>query len=59
LDADGEITAEEMIPNTHECLAALSQRYPGAVIAMETGTHSPWISRLFRWRQHVFNDPMR
>jgi transposase len=33
--------------NTRECLTALAQRFPGATIAMETGTHSPWVSRLF------------
>lgn len=34
LDADGEITAEELVVNTRECLEAFSQRFPGAVIAM-------------------------
>lgn len=52
LDAAGEIIAEEWIANTRECLEAFSERFPGAVIAMETGTHSPWISRLFQARSH-------
>lgn len=47
LDAEGEILAEDQIPNTKSDLEALSRRYPNATIAMETGTHSPWISRLF------------
>jgi len=41
LSASGEILAEEVIPNTRECLAAYAARYPGATIIMETGTHSP------------------
>ena len=46
LDAAGEILAEEVIVNTREVLTAFCGRYPGATIVMETGTHSPWISRL-------------
>jgi transposase len=46
LDAAGEIVAEEVIVNTREVLIAFCARYPGATIVMETGTHSPWISRL-------------
>jgi transposase len=52
LAVDGEILTEERVVNTRECLAALSARFPAAVIAMETGTHSPWISRLFAARGH-------
>ena len=46
LDASGEILAEEVIVNTREVLTAFCARYPGATIVMETGTHSPWVSRL-------------
>ena len=46
LDAAGEIRAEEAIANTREVLTAFSARYPGATFVMETGTHSPWVSRL-------------
>lgn len=45
--------AEESQPNTRGSLEQLSQRYPGATIAMETGTHSPWVSRLFEARGHL------
>lgn len=45
LTASGEIIAEEVLPNTRECLSAFAARYPGATIIMETGTHSPWVSR--------------
>jgi hypothetical protein len=39
LDNAGQIMAEESQPNTRGSLEQLSQRYPGARIAMETGTH--------------------
>lgn len=53
LNDAGQITAEESQPNTRGGLEQLSQRYPGATIAMETGTHSPWVSRLFEARGHT------
>ena len=46
LDEAGEILAEEVIVNTREVVTAFCARYPGATIVMETGTHSPWVSRL-------------
>ena len=48
LDAAGEILAEEAIVNTREVLTAFGARYPGATFVMETGTHSPWVSRRTR-----------
>lgn len=53
LDNQGRITAEETVPNTRETLEQLSKSFPGATIAMETGTHSPWISRLFESHGHT------
>ena len=52
LSGSGEILAEQTITNTRECLEAFAQRHPGATIIMETGTHSPWVSRLFEARGH-------
>jgi transposase len=52
LSAAGEILAEEAIPNTRECLTAFAQRQPGATFVMETGTHSPWVSRLLEALGH-------
>ena len=46
LDEAGEILAAEVIVNTREVLTAFCARYPGATVIMETGTHSPWVSRL-------------
>ena len=45
LNRDGEIIDERMITNHRESLRRLSQKHPGARIAMEVGSHSPWIKR--------------
>lgn len=52
LDTDGEVLAEEVIVNTREVLLAFLERYPGATVVMETGTHSPWISRVAAGKGH-------
>ncbi len=52
LDNQGQIVLEDALPNDRASLERLSQRYPAATLAMETGTHSPWISRLFEARGH-------
>ena len=52
LSAGGDIVTEETIVNTRECLEAFAARFPTATIVMETGTHSPWVSRLFEARGH-------
>ena len=53
LDEAGEILAEEVIVNTREVLTAFCARYPGATVVMETGTHSPWVSRLVAAQGHA------
>ncbi len=53
LSAGGEILAETEITNTRECLTVFAQRYPGATFVMETGTHSPWVSRLLEALGHI------
>jgi transposase len=45
LDDQGEVFEEGTVPNGRESLDELSRRYPGALIVMEAGCHSPWISR--------------
>lgn len=52
LNAAGDIVAEESIPNTREVLTAFAARYPAATFVMETGTHSPWVSRLLATLGH-------
>src|SRR5271170_5721375 len=45
LDASGQIIREASLPNTRPALALLLADYPRATVALEAGTHSPWISR--------------
>ena len=45
LDKEGQVIEEGTLGNTRECLGELSRRYAGALIVMEAGCHSPWISR--------------
>jgi transposase len=45
LDAAGEIIQEGPLPNDRAVLAGLLTKYPAATVALEAGTHSPWISR--------------
>lgn len=52
LDKDGEIITEKAVANTREGLDALSTDHPGCLIAMEVGTHSPWISCHLKERGH-------
>lgn len=52
LDAKGGILKQESIANNRGSLTALSRRHPGALIAMEVGTHSPWISRFLKALGH-------
>jgi Transposase len=45
LDATGQIVREASLPNTRPALAQLLADFPHATVALEAGTHSPWISR--------------
>ena len=45
LDEAGKIFEEVTISNTRASLAKLVERYPGALVAIEVGSHSPWLSR--------------
>jgi len=42
----GEIILEQKLPTTPEAIEQTLGRMPRSRIAMETGTHSPWVSRL-------------
>ena len=50
LDATGQIAREGTLPNTRPALAKLLTDYPHATVALEAGTHSPWISRFLQER---------
>jgi transposase len=45
LDAAGQMVREAALPNTRPALAQLLGAFPHATVALEAGTHSPWISR--------------
>ena len=46
LDEAGEIILEQKLPTTPEAMKQTLGRMPRSRLAMETGTHSPWMSRL-------------
>ena len=45
LDADGRELEKVEITNTTRSIERYFSRYTGALVALEAGTHSPWISR--------------
>jgi transposase len=45
LDAAAQTVREGSLPNTRPALARLLAEFPHATVALEAGTHSPWISR--------------
>jgi transposase len=45
-DKDGSILSETTISNRRGPLMQLAKEYPGSLIALEVGVHSPWVSRL-------------
>ena len=54
LDATGQIVREGTLLNPRSELAKLLAEFPGATVALEAGTPSPWISRyLTDWGAHV------
>src|ERR1700738_779681 len=46
LDEAGKIILEQKVPATPEAMKQTFGKIPRSLIAMETGTHSPWVSRL-------------
>lgn len=46
LDNSGRIIGSPTLDNNRESLSIFFQKYKGAKIAIEAGTHSPWVSRL-------------
>ena len=46
LDGTGEILLEQKVAMTPEPMRQAFEKMPRCRIAMETGTHSPWVSRL-------------
>jgi transposase len=48
LDEAGEILLEQKLATTPEAMKQTFERIPRSLIALETGTHSPWLSRLLK-----------
>ncbi|MFZ0333310.1 MAG: IS110 family transposase [Candidatus Acidiferrales bacterium] len=46
LDEAGEIVLEQKLPTTPEAMKKIFGGMPRSRVAMETGTHSPWVSRV-------------
>jgi transposase len=45
LDQEGQVMDRFTVGNTRKPLQKVFPAYAGALVAMETGTHSPWVSR--------------
>src|SRR5579864_490389 len=46
MDEAGQVIVEQKLPTTSEALKHTFGKIPRTLIALETGTHSPWVSRL-------------
>jgi transposase len=46
LEEAGKIILEQKVPTTPEAMKQTFSRIPQSRVALETGTHSPWVSRL-------------
>src|SRR5271169_4903442 len=45
-DAAGQVISEQKLPTTPEAMKQTFGKIPRSLMALETGTHSPWVSRL-------------
>jgi transposase len=52
LDEAGKIILEQKVAMTPKAMKQTFEKIPRSLIAMETGTHSPWMSRLLRELGH-------
>ena len=52
LDEAGQIILEQKLPTTPEAMKQTFESIPRSLIALETGTHSPWVSRRLRELGH-------
>ena len=46
LDEAGQVILEQKLPTTPEAMKQSFGKIPRSLMALETGTHSPWVSRL-------------
>src|SRR6201998_4394927 len=52
LDEAGKILLEQKVATTPEAMKQTFAKIPRSLIALETGTHSPWVSRLLTELRH-------
>jgi transposase len=52
LDEKGEVLGRSAVVTERKELEALFGRLPASVVALEVGTHSPWVSRLLEKQGH-------
>jgi len=52
LDEAGKIILEQKVSTTPEAIKQTFGKIPRSLIALETGTHSPWVSRLLTELRH-------
>jgi transposase len=50
LDANANVIEERTIATNKQAMESVFKEYQGCLVIMEVGTHSPWISRLFKDR---------
>ena len=46
LDEEGEVIGRSRVATARQPLQLLFGKFPASVVALEVGTHSPWVSRL-------------
>src|SRR5438094_8495137 len=52
LDEGGRILLEQKVAMTPEAMKQTFSKIPRSLLALETGTHSPWVSRLLTELEH-------
>src|SRR5271155_1561866 len=52
LDEAGEVLLEQKLATTPEAMKQTFEKMPRSLMALETGTHSPWVSRLLKELGH-------
>jgi transposase len=52
LDEAGEVVVEQKLPTTKQAMKQVFGRMPRSRVALETGAHSPWVSRLLTQLGH-------
>ena len=59
LDESGEVVVEQKLATTKPAMKQVFSRIPHSRIALETGAHSPWVSRMLTALGHEVMSRMR